>query len=109
MEMQQKIHEEFQNERRFSKVVKTTSIEIFYRFMYFKTINPKNGLPVTSHVEVKYSYLVTGWNKGYISHFFQPEVLLKYAKFEDFANDIIDYFIKNNNIVLEKESQFSLF
>jgi|GEM_PF-2105654 len=109
MEMQQKIHEEFKNERHFKTIIQTTSIELFYRFMYFKTLNPKNGLPITSHVEVRYSYLVTGWKMGYKSHFFQPELLMNYTSFDDFANDIIDYFIKNNDIVLEKESQFSLF
>lgn len=101
------IHIDLQGEGHFTKTIIQTKIEVDFRFKPYNVLK-ENGLPVISHVHVRYTNLVTGkW--GGKSHYFNPESLTKYQSFPEFAEDVINIFTTDGTIIIEKDTQYSLF
>ncbi|SDH53305.1 hypothetical protein SAMN05421827_12825 [Pedobacter terrae] len=105
--METVIHQEFLTENHYIKIIGSTKVELHFRFKPFNVLKD-NGLPCISHLQVSCINQVTGKKNGK-SHYFHPESLYGYTCFEEFAEDAIKHFIKEEYIVIDTEVQYSLF
>lgn len=105
--METTIHQDFLTENHYSKNIGSTKVDLHFRFKPYNVLKD-NGLPCISHLQVSCINQVTG-NKNGKSHYFHPESLCGYSCFEEFAEDAIKHFIKEEYIVIDTEVQYSLF
>lgn len=96
----------FQEERTVTRHIANTEITLHYRYKYFETY--LNGLPVTSHLEIRYRSVITN-KEGSKSHFFPPALLADFNIFDEFIDYALDCFIKDGSVEIDRNSQLALF